>query len=300
MTGRPTLAGALPWLLILAASVVSAQQDFEKVEIGTQHVVGGIYMLDGAGGNIGVSTGDDGVFLIDDQFAPLTEKIRGAVREISDKPIRFVLNTHWHFDHTGGNENLGKAGAVILAHDNVRRRMSVDQLIEIIDTEVPASPPAALPVVTFNDTVTLHINGDTVRVLHVPNAHTDGDALVHFQKANVLHMGDVFFSGMYPFIDVGAGGSLDGMIEACGVALELANDETLMIPGHGPLSSRGDLIAYRNMLKGVRDVMAPLVRMGKSLEQIREADALAPFNEMWGKGFSPDLFLEAVYRDLSE
>jgi glyoxylase-like metal-dependent hydrolase (beta-lactamase superfamily II) len=300
MVLRRNLIPALALALLVVASPVAAQHDFDEVEVKTHEVADGIAMLEGAGGNIGVSAGEDGVILIDDQYAPLTEKIQAAVRKISDRPIRFVINTHWHFDHTGGNENLGKAGAVIFAHDNVRKRMSVDQFISVLETEVPASPAGALPVVTFSDTVTFHLNGDTIHVVHVPPAHTDGDSFVHFREANVLHLGDLFFSGMYPFIDVSAGGSLDGMIAACDTALELTDGQTRIIPGHGPLSNRADLEAYRNMLAGVRDVVVPLVQAGKSLDEITEAAPLEPFNEKWGHGFPPELFLTAVVADLSK
>jgi glyoxylase-like metal-dependent hydrolase (beta-lactamase superfamily II) len=285
-------------MVCTAPTVGLAQRDFSKVEITTIRVAEAVSMLEGAGGNIGVSVGADGVFLIDDQYAPLTDKIVAAVGAIDERPIRFVLNTHWHSDHTGGNENLGGAGALIVAHDNVRVRMSTEQFLEAFDRRVPPSPESALPVVTFSDTVTFHINGDTVHAFHVDPAHTDGDSIVHFSKANVIHMGDVMFSGMYPFIDVGAGGSLTGVIAACDRALELADDDTKIIPGHGPLSTRADLEAYRAMLAGVRDAVAPLVVAGKSLEEMRQADPLAPFNETWGGGMEPEVFLGIVYESL--
>ncbi|MDQ3160644.1 MAG: MBL fold metallo-hydrolase, partial [Pseudomonadota bacterium] len=214
--------------------LASAQQDFSKVEIKTSTLREGTHMLTGSGGNMVASTGADGVFLIDDQFAPLSEKIRAALSALSEKPLRFVVNTHWHGDHTGGNENLGKAGAVIVAHDNVRKRMSVEQLVR--GSKVPASPGGALPVVTFTSDLTLHLNGDDVRVHHVAHAHTDGDALVKFERANVLHMGDVYFNGLYPFIDVDSGGSIDGVLAAVVSGLALSNDATLVVPGHGAIS----------------------------------------------------------------
>lgn len=295
------------WLIVpllaaaCAALPVAAQQtDFDKVEIQPEKVAEGVWMLTGAGGNLGVSAGPDGVVLIDDQFAPLTEKIRAAVKKIQDAPIRFVLNTHWHFDHTGGNENLGKAGSVIVAHDNVRERMSVDQVMEVFGRTVPAAPKDALPVVTFNDTVTFHLNGQTVHVFHVEHAHTDGDSIVHFRDANVIHMGDVLFNGQFPFIDVGSGGSIDGVIAACDRVLEIAGPDTRLIPGHGSLGSRADLKAYRDMLVGVRDAVAAEVRAGKDLEAIREADPLKPFAEKWASGFmDAETFLGIVVSDLS-
>jgi glyoxylase-like metal-dependent hydrolase (beta-lactamase superfamily II) len=295
---RTVLVGILA---VLACGPILAQQDFSQVEIKATRVTDGIYMLEGAGGNLGLSVGEDSVFLIDDQFAPLTEKIVAAVQKVDNDPIAFVFNTHYHGDHTGGNENLGKAGALIVAHDNVRQRMSVEQFRKAFNRHIPASPDGALPIVTFSKDVTFHLNGDEIHAFHVTSAHTDGDAIVHFTKANVLHMGDVMFSGFYPFIDVDAGGSLDGIVAACDRALEIVDGATRIIPGHGPLSGRDDLEAYRDMLVGVRNAVGPLVDSGKSLEQVREADPLAPWNEKWGKGFmEPDRFLEIVYRDLSE
>ncbi len=292
---------------VLCAVVMSAclpawaQRDFSKVEITTTKVADGIYMLEGAGGNMGVSAGSDGVFLIDDQFAPLTEKIRAAVAAIDKRPIRFVFNTHWHGDHTGGNENLGASGALIVAHDNVRRQMTVEHFLELWDQKVPASSEGFLPVVTFSDAVTFHLNGDEIHAFHVALAHTDGDSMVHFPGANVLHTGDVFFSGRFPFIDVYTGGSLAGVIAACDVALELVDDTTKIIPGHGPLSDRADLVAYRNMLQTVHDTVAPMVRRGKSLEEIRAAKPLAPLVDEWGGGFiNAEQFLGLVYQGMTK
>ena len=233
-----------------------AQQDFSKVEIKATALRGGTHMLTGAGGNIVPSAGSDGVFIIDDQFAPLSGKIRAAVRKLSDKPLRFVVNTHWHGDHTGGNEDMGKAGAVIVAHANVRKRMSVGQLLR--GQKVPAAPGAALPVVTFTQDLALHLNGDNVRVQHVAHAHTDGDALVKFERANVLHMGDVYFNGLYPFIDAESGGSIGGLLAAIGSGLALSDATTIVVPGHGPVSNRKELAAYGAMLKDHRDRIAAL------------------------------------------
>lgn len=261
------------------------QQDFSEVQITREKVADGIWMLQGAGGNLGLAAGEDGAFLIDDQFAPLTDKIRASVAEVTDQPIRFLLNTHWHFDHTGGNENLGKAGVLIVAHDNVRERMSVDQFIEAFNREIPAAPEVALPVVTFNDEVTFHLNGETIRVFHVPPAHTDGDSVIHFQKADVVHMGDILFNGGYPFIDLSSGGSVDGVLAAVNRVLAMTDADTKFIPGHGPLASRKDLVAYRDMLQEVRARVAALVAEGKSLEEVQAAKPTEDLDETWGGGF---------------
>ena len=265
--------------------VVAQQQDFSKVEIETTELSGGVYMLTGRGGNIGVSVGDDGVFVIDDQFAPLSEKILASIAELSDKPVSYVINTHWHGDHTGGNENFGAAGAVIVAHENVRERMSTKQFMKAFGREVPASPDTALPVVTFSDNVNFYFNETQIQVMHIPLAHTDGDSIVLFTEANVLHMGDTFFNGFFPFIDTGSGGSLDGVIGAAEKALSLVDDDTKIIPGHGPLSSKSDLETYLAMLNEVKSIMSPLVTAGQSREDIVAANPLEELGKTWGNGF---------------
>ncbi len=295
---------AFPVLAIVFVAVISsvaqAQQDYSKVTIKTISVAPGVHMLMGAGGNIGVSSGEDGVFLIDDQYAPLTKKFLAAVKNISDKPIRFLLNTHWHFDHTGGNENLGNAGITIVAHDNVRRTMSVDQMLKAFSMKVPASPKAALPVITFNDTATFHMNGETIHIRHVPPAHTDGDSFVHFKTADVIHAGDIYFNGFYPFIDVDHGGSIDGMIKAAGEILDVAGPNTKIIPGHGPLSDKAQLAAYRNMLITVRDRLRVAVKNKRTLEQVIAAKPTADLDAIWGKGFlKPAVFLKIVYSGMA-
>ncbi len=285
--------------LLLALPVlgpVSPVQGFEAVEIQTISVAPGVYMLTGRGGNIGVSVGKDGVFLVDDQFAPLTAKIQAAVAALSDKPVRFVLNTHWHGDHTGGNENLGRAGAVIVAHDNVRTRMSIEQFNKSTRRRTPASGPAALPVVTFNDQITFHLNGLEVHAFHVEPAHTDGDSFIHFRKANVVHAGDLFFSESYPFIDVSTGGSLGGMIKAADRILRETNDRTRIIPGHGSLSDVKGLREYRSMLAAVRERVGKLVQERKSRDDVIAAKPTREFDAQWGGGFlPPDRWVGIVY-----
>ena len=273
----------------------SAQQP-PQPEIRIERVAPGVAVLFGRGGNIGVSYGADGNILIDDQYAPATEQVVAAVRTLDADPIRFVINTHWHGDHSGGNENLGRAGTVIVAHDNVRTRMSMEQLVR--GERVPPSPAGALPVVTFHSGITFHLNGDQVRVFHVPNAHTDGDALVYWHRADVLHMGDVFFNGMLPFIDLDSGGSIDGVLSALLVAIHRSTENSVIVPGHGPLARRADLIAYRERLSAIRDRVAAEMQRGRTLEQIkalRLADAYGRDSDF----ISPDAFVETVYRSLS-
>jgi glyoxylase-like metal-dependent hydrolase (beta-lactamase superfamily II) len=270
------------------------------VEIEVQEVGDGLYMLTGRGGNIGLSAGDDATFIIDDQYAPLTDRIVAAIGSVTERPVDYVLNTHWHFDHTGGNENFGTRGALIMAHDNVRKRMKAGQVIEAFGRSVDPAPAVALPVVTFNDRLTLHANGHTIRGLHVPAAHTDGDTMVFFEEANVLHMGDVFFHKLYPFIDLSSGGNLSGVIAAAEMALGMIDEGTRIIPGHGPLATKADLLAYRNALVGIRDAVAALVAEGKSLEEVQAARPTAPYDATANEyGFlTPDQFVGFVYGSL--
>ncbi len=282
---------------LLLAPLGSPAQDFSKVEITTTKLGDTTYMMSGAGGNLGLSIGEDAVFLIDDQFAPLTDKILAAIAKLTPKPVRFVVNTHWHSDHTGGNENLGRAGAIIVAHENVRKRMSSEQFIEFLRMREPASPKAALPIVTFPSAITFHLNGDEMRVIHAPRAHTDGDAIVHFVKGDVIHMGDIYFNGLYPFIDTASGGSPEGVIAACDRILALASDRTRIIPGHGPLSDKAELKAYRDMLATVTARVRKLLDEGRKPEDIAAAKVSAEFDEKWGRGFLPPArFAEMIAR----
>ena len=285
---------ALVLAFVLTTSL--AGQDMRDVSINSIRITDSVYMLTGRGGNIGLSVGEDGVFLIDDQFAPLTDKILAAVAELTDDPIQFVVNTHWHPDHTGGNENLGEAGAIIVAHENVRKRMSTEQFIAAFNNRSPPSPAEALPVITFNDSITFHYNGDELRVAHMESAHTDGDSVIFFRKANVVHMGDTYFNGMYPFIDVGSGGSIDGMIEAARRVLGQVNDQTKIIPGHGALSDTRGLLAYVEMLEIVRGRVQKLVDEGNSREDVVAARPTRDFDAQWGGGFlEPDKWVGIVY-----
>ncbi len=285
----------------LIAPLAFAQEDFSKVEIRTEKLADTVYMMTGAGGNLGVSVGEDAVFVIDDQFAPLTPKIQAAIAKLTDKPVKFVLNTHWHFDHTGGNENVGKAGAIIVAHENVRKRLSTEGFIEFLGMKTKPEPKIALPVVTFTRDLSFHLNGDDIEVHHVPRAHTDGDGIVQFRKSNVVHMGDAFFNRLYPFIDTSSGGSVAGVIAAVDRILKVAGDDTKIIPGHGPLGNKADLKAYREMLAAVSGNIRSQIGAGRTLEQVIASKPTAKYDEVWGKGFlPPEKFVAMLYGNLKK
>lgn len=287
----------LATLSILAAPAGAQEQ--QEVTITVEQVGIGTYALFGRGGNIGISAGEDGVFLVDDQFAPLTAAILEAVKRVHPGPVRFVLNTHYHGDHSGGNENLGKEGVLIVAHNNVRERMSAEQFNEAFNRTTPPSPIGALPVVTFDNTVTFHLNGDEIHGIHVPAAHTDGDTVIHFRKANVIHAGDLYFNGLYPFVDLSSGGSVQGIIDGATLMLELADEDTTIIPGHGPVSNVEELTFYRDMLVTVSDRVAALIEKGKTLEEVIAAKPSEEYDEEWGKTFiKPEQLLTFVYQSL--
>jgi glyoxylase-like metal-dependent hydrolase (beta-lactamase superfamily II) len=288
-----------PLLAILAlagsASLLAAQNP-DSVIFKRQRLADGVYLLQGSGGNIALSSGKDGVFLIDDDEQPLTAKLKAAVAGVSSGPIRFVINTHWHGDHTGSNAALGADGTMIVAQENVRVRMSHEQVNKTFKMTVPASPAVALPVITFGETMTLYLNDDTVEIIHAKAAHTDGDAIIYFHRANVIHAGDTFFNGLYPYIDVGSGGSLDGMIDATDKVLAMANDATKIIPGHGPLGNRAQLKVYRDMLAAVRLRFSRARGQGLTTEQVLNANLLADFDSTWGKGWlTPAQFAAITY-----
>jgi cyclase len=282
-------------LVALATPAAAQQRSMDNVEIRVERVAPGVAVLFGRGGNIGLSYGADGNIIIDDQYAPLTPRTLAAIRTLDPDPIRFVINTHWHGDHTGGNENVGRTGAVIVAHDNVRRRMSMEQLVR--GEIVPPSPAAALPVVTFSEGVTFHLNGDDLRFVHVANAHTDGDALVYWTRANVLHMGDVFWNGMLPFIDLDSGGSIDGMIAGVVEAISMTDEHTVVIPGHGPIGRKADLERFRDMLIHVRNRIGQGIAAGRTLEEMK-AEGHADAYGHAGDFITPASFTETVYRSL--
>jgi glyoxylase-like metal-dependent hydrolase (beta-lactamase superfamily II) len=288
-------------LLFGLFTCLSAQAQFEDVTIRSTQISGPVYMLEGRGGNLAVLIGEDGVILVDDQYAPLTDKIMAAIRELSDKPVRFVINTHWHGDHVGGNEQLAGTGSVVVAHEKVRQRMSTEQFLKIMDKTVPPSPAAALPLVTFNDRVSFHLNGETVTAYHVTRGHTDGDAIIQFLESNVIHMGDIFFNGRYPFVDLGSGGSVQGMINAVQFGLGLCNLKTKVIAGHGPLGSCAELEDYGEMLNDAVSRIQALMDQGKTLPEIIEARPTADYDEKFGQNWiKPDQFTGFVYNSLLE
>jgi glyoxylase-like metal-dependent hydrolase (beta-lactamase superfamily II) len=281
------LRGAIVCLLVGLLGLAAPVAAQDEVQIKTLPLRDGIYMLEGKGGNIGLFIGEDGTFLIDDQFAPLTEKHLAAIRAVGGDVPKFLINTHYHADHTGGNENLGRAGAVIFSHDNVRERLTVETVIAAFNMVTPPLPKAALPVVTFSTDVTFHLNGDTLHAYHVPRAHTDGDSVIHFKKANVIHTGDIFFNGFYPFIDVGHGGTVKGMIEAADGILALADGDTMLIAGHGPIGDKAQLQAYRDMLATAHQRLSALRAKGMSAEEAIAQQPLGDLEERWGKGLFP-------------
>jgi cyclase len=268
-------------VFVFAATSVFAQQDFSKIEIKVQKVAGTVYMLTGAGGNIGVSSGDDGIVIVDDQFAPLAPKIREALHGITAKPIKFILNTHYHGDHTGGNESFSHDGPII-AHENVRTRLAAGS--KNLGGVTPPAPKDALPVITFNDRATIHVNGEDIRAVHFPHGHTDGDSIIFFAQSNVVHMGDDFFNGMYPFVDTDNGGSVRGMLAAVDKVLSTMPDDAKVIPGHGPLSDKAGLRAFAEVLRGTTKAVATALAAGKTLDQMKAENILAPW-DAWGKGF---------------
>ncbi|MEP3889950.1 MAG: MBL fold metallo-hydrolase [Hellea sp.] len=248
-------------------------------DITTKDLGGGFYMLLGPGGNIGVSVGDDGVFVIDDKFARFGDQIIGQIRGITDAPIRYVINTHYHGDHAGANAEMKETGAVIVAHENVRKRMGMTFENKAFGATTKATDASLWPDVTYSEDATFHFNGQTVHAIHTPSAHTDGDSILYFEEANILHMGDNFFFGLFPYIDVDGGGSLAGMIAAHEKALELVNDNTTIIPGHGPLAVRADLIKAQEMLKTIQKRVKEEIARGATLENILEKDILADYAE---------------------
>ena len=287
---------ALGSVLGLGLGVVEAQPDFSTVNITATPVAGPIHMLEGLGGNIGVSAGEDGILIVDDQFAPLVGKIRAALKTINPGPLKFVLNTHWHTDHTGGNEAFGPE-APIIAHANVRRRLATAQ--HLLGREIPASPKAAWPVVTFDQSVSIHFNGEEIQVIHFPRSHTDGDSIIFFTGSNVVHMGDIFFAGRFPFVDLASGGDVPGLIDTVAAVIDRVPEDVKIIPGHGPLSTLEDLKAYHRMLTVTLSLVRERRAAGQSLEECQAAGLPEAWKE-WGAGFIPtERWIQILYESLS-
>ena len=290
------MIGRIIAVLCILMTTVTPTVQSNEVEITAVPVAAQIYMLSGEGGNIGLFIGDDGTFLIDDQFAPLTEKIVAAIKSVGGDFPKFLINTHYHGDHTGGNENLGQGGTLIFSHDNVRERLSTGSFIEAFNMKREAMPREGLPVVTFSADISFHLNGESLSAIHVPHAHTDGDSFIYFKKANVIHAGDIFFNGFYPFIDVTHGGSLKGMIKAADKILSLADDKTKIIPGHGPMGDKAQLAGYRQMLWTAYERLRKLKAEGKTAQEAVAAKPLADLEGTWGDGiFNSDRWIEIIY-----
>ena len=274
------------------------QTDFSKVEIRTTKAAGNVYMLEGAGGNIGAVTGPGGLLIVDDQFAPLAEKIRAALRQINPGPLRFVLNTHWHGDHTGGNAFFGREGTLV-AHENVRRRL-LSGAASLLGQRVPPAPPEALPVITYEAAVRFHFGGEEIRVVHFPAGHTDGDSIIFFTGSNVIHMGDHFFASRFPFVDLDSGGSVEGLTRNVADVIAQAPAGVKIIPGHGPLSTVEDLRAYHQMLQETTAIIRGRMRQGRTLAQIK-AEGLPEKWKTWGAGFvNTERWIETVHRSLGQ
>src|SRR5580700_4338553 len=298
MRKMSTLFAACLFASTLAAS---QEQDFSKVQMKVSRVAGNVYMLQGAGGNIGASIGDDGIVIVDDQYAPLADKIQDALKGITDKPVRFIINTHYHPDHTGGNAYFQKQ-APIIAQDNVRKRLESGGGIgngSSIHMDNKLAPHDALPIITFDHDVTVHLNGEDIRALYFPAGHTDGDSIIFFPHSNLVHMGDDFVTYGFPFIDVESGGSINGMIDAVQQVVPQLPPDVKVIPGHGPVSNLDDVRAYLGMLKETRDAVQKALKEGKTLDQMKQAKLLEPWKKYSGDFVNQDVFLETVYNSLT-
>lgn len=287
------------FILFLSAQSGYAQSDATEVAIKATPVAGTVFMLEGEGGNIGVSAGEDGVLMVDDKFAKLADQIRAAIEKLSTSQVKFVLNTHWHGDHTGGNEDFGR-DATIIAHDNVRVRLSKSEVIKLFNMVSEPKPKVGLPVITFDKSVTIHFNNERIDVVHFPTGHTDGDSVVFFRGSNVVHTGDHFFNGIYPFIDLGTGGNVEGFMNNVAKLIEIIPQDAKIIPGHGPLATLEDLKAFHAMLRTSTDVVQQAIESGKNLEETKAAGLPEELVAKWGKGFlSTDQWIEIIYNSYS-
>jgi cyclase len=304
MLGLRLAAPAALVLLFAVPALAQQQRDFSKVQIKVTKVSGNIYMLEGEGGNIAASLGEDGIVIVDDQFAPLADKIQAALQGlgITDKPVRFVINTHYHGDHTGGNLPLAQSGSTVIAQDNVRKRLQSGGTAgngASIKMEVKPAEKGALPIITFEHDVTVHLNGEDIRALHFPAGHTDGDCVIFFPKNNVVHMGDDFVRYGFPFIDVASGGSVQGMIAAMEKASAQLPADVKVIPGHGAISNLNDVREFVKMLKDTSDVVETALKAHKTLEQMKQEKILAPWQKWSGEFVNADMFIETLYHSLT-
>jgi glyoxylase-like metal-dependent hydrolase (beta-lactamase superfamily II) len=288
-------------LFILVGTALAQKEDYSKVQMKVTKVAGNVYMLEGAGGNIGASVGEDGIVIVDDQFAPLADKIRAALKGVADKPVRFVINTHWHGDHTGGNANFSQTSTLI-AQDNVRKRLESGGIVgngASMHISAPAAPKEALPIITFEHDVTVHLNGEDIRALHFPSGHTDGDSIIFFPKSNVVHMGDDFVRYGFPFIDIDSGGSVQGMTAALEKVIPQLPADVKVIPGHGELATLDDVRQYLKMLQDTTAAVQAALKQGKTLDQMKQEKILAAWQKWSGDFVSTDIFLETLYNSLT-
>ncbi len=288
-------------IVLVYMSFLYAQEQAE-LQVGAEKLAEQLYMLwdsDGMGNTV-VLTGDDGVLMVDTKVDNAVDRLFAKIAELSDKPIRFVIITHRHFDHVGGNEKIAKTGAAIIAHENVRKHLSIALDMKLLNKKVPPAPKVARPLITFTKEMTFHLNGEDIKVFHVAPGHTDGDAVIYFKNANVIHMGDLYFEGLYPYIGIYSGGSINGMIKVINQILPMIDENTKVIPGHGPLSNKARLQKYVSMLTAIRDNVGRRMQEGNTMEEMIATKPTQAFDEKWGKGFlPPDQFAELVYMDLS-
>ena len=301
---RSRLAVILSVALPVCGGLRAQDKDFSKVEIKVTKVSGNIYMLEGEGGNIAASVGEDGIVIVDDQYAPLADKIQAALKnlKITDKPVRFVINTHYHGDHTGGNAPFASSGSTLIAQDNVRKRLESGGIAgngSSLTMEFKPAPKGALPVITFDHDVTVHLNGEDIRALHFPAGHTDGDAIIFFPKNNVVHMGDDFVRYGFPFIDVSSGGSVQGMIAAMEKVSTQLPPDVKVIPGHGAISNLDDVRVFVKMLQETSAVVQKAIDQHKTVEQMKQEKILAPWAKWSGEFLNADKFIETLYNSLT-
>ncbi|OSY87679.1 metallo-beta-lactamase [Tenacibaculum holothuriorum] len=290
------LAKLIVSICMIASISINAQM--KDVKVVAEKITDNLYMLKGRGGNIGLFVGNDGVFMIDDQFASLTPKILKAIKEITPKPVNYLVNTHWHGDHTGGNANMQNEGAVIVSHKNVRKRMSVDQVVW--GKKRPASPKEALPVITFTDDMQFHLNGEEILVTHIHKAHTDGDAIVYFTNSNVLHVGDAYFQGKFPYIDLNSGGSIDGYINGIKKMMLIADKDTKIIPGHGKVSNEKELESYLKMLVDLKISIENEIKEGKTLEEVKKNSQITKAYKEFSGWITEERIRETIYKSLKD